>query len=249
MPIGAAAFTAAFFLLLTVKQVPPAIVCGAIALAMIVRWMWDTDRGPSHPPVDVGDGITVPVYMTGPASHSWWATVVLILVATAIYGALVFSYLDLWTVSAALWPAPDAMPSLAYPLAAAALLALASVAIAFASRALGKDARRSMGAALVVALVALCAAFGIDLYAMLATGLGPRQSSYGAVVFTMIAAQGFYVVVVAVMVLYTLARAGAGRLDRVRRATFDNTMLLAYYTVAQGGVGLALVHGFPRLAG
>ena len=221
-------------------------MCGAVALAMIVRWMWDTDRGPTHPPVEVGGGMTVPVYMTGPASHSWWAMVVLILVATAIYGALVFSYLDLWTVSAKFWPAPHVMPSLGYPLGAAALLALASGAIAWASRALGRDAQRWMGGALVVALVALCAAFGIDLYAMLATELRPRESSYGAVVFAMIATQGFYVAVVAVMVLYTLARAGAGRLDRVRRATFDNTMLLAYYTAVQGGVGLALVHGFPR---
>ncbi len=247
MPIGAAAFTAAFFLLLTLKQMPPAIVCGAIALAMIVRWMWDTDRGPTHPPVHVGDGITVPVSMAGPVSHSWWAMVVLILVATAIYGALVFSYLDLWTVSGKHWPAPHAMPSLGYPLAAAALLALASSAIAFASRALTHNAQRSMGGALVVALMALCAAFGIDLYAMLASELQPRQSSYGAVVFAIISIQGLYVVVVAAMVLYTLARAGAGRLDRVRRATFDNTMLLAYYTIVQGAIGLALVHGFPRL--
>ena len=69
MPIGAAAFTAAFFLLLTLKQVLPAGVCGAIAFAMIVRWMWDTDPGASHPPVDIGDGIRIPVYMRdGPAS-------------------------------------------------------------------------------------------------------------------------------------------------------------------------------------
>ena len=108
------------------------------------------------------------------------------------------------------WPAPDATPSLGYPLAAAALLALAGLAIAAASRALRSDAKRLMGAALVMALGALCAAFGIDLYAMLATGLEPRQSSYGAVVFAIVATQGFYVVIVAAMVLYTLARAEPG---------------------------------------
>ena len=53
--------------------------------------------------------------------------------------------------------------------------------------------------------------------------------------------------VVALMALYTLARDVAGLLDRERRATFDNTMLLAYYTAAQGALGLAVVHGFPRL--
>jgi cytochrome c oxidase subunit I+III len=247
MPIGSAAFTAAFFLLLTLKQVLPACVCGAIALAMIVRWMWDTDPGTSHPAVDIGDGIRLPVYMAGPASHSWWAAVVLVLVAIATYGAMVFSYLYLWTVSPKFWPAADTMPPLTYPLAAAALLALASGAIVFASRALDDGAKRSMGGALVVALVALCAAFGVDLYAMLETTIMPRQSSYGAAVFTIVSTQGFCVTVVVAMTLYTLCRAGAGLLDRVRRVTFDNTMLLAHYTVAQGAVGLAVVHGFPRL--
>jgi cytochrome c oxidase subunit I+III len=247
MPIGSAAFTAAFFLLLTLKQVLPAFVCGAIALAMIVRWMWNTDPGPSHPPADIGDGIRLPVYMEGPASHSWSATVVLILVAIATYGAVVFSYLYLWTVSPKFWPAADAMPPLTYPLAAAALLALASGAIAYASHALNDDAKRSMAGALVVALVALCAAFGVDLYAMLETAITPRQSSYGAAVFTIISSQSFYVTIVVVMTLYTLCRAKAGLLDRVRRVTFDNTMLLVHYTVAQGAVGLAVVHGFPRL--
>ena len=42
--------------------------------------------------------------MSGPASHSWWAMVVLILVAIALFGALVFSYLYLWTVSPQVWP-------------------------------------------------------------------------------------------------------------------------------------------------
>jgi cytochrome c oxidase subunit I+III len=61
--------------------------------------------------------------------------------------------------------------------------------------------------------------------------------------------QGFHVVVLAVMALYTLARSLAGRLDAVRRVTFDNTMLLWHYAVAQGIVGLALTYGFPLAVG
>jgi cytochrome c oxidase subunit I+III len=36
-------------------------------------------------------------------------------------------------------------------------------------------------------------------------------------------------------------------LSPLRRVTFDNARLLLYYTVAQSLLGLALVHGFPRL--
>ena len=52
-----------------------------------------------------------------------------------------------------------------------------------------------------------------------------------------------------IMGLYTIARWLAGKLDSVRRATFDNTMLFWHYTVGQGLVGLLVVHGFPRLTG
>ena len=223
MPIGAAAFTAAFFLLLTVKLPLPAYVCGVVAFVMILRWMWDTDPGPSHPPVDIGAGIKLPVYMAGPASHSWWATVVLLLVAAATYGSIVFSYLFLWMGSPQLWPAPDATPAPGYPLASAALLAVAAAAIAFASRALDADARRAMAIALVVAMLAPVR--GVRARSLLGPrqAISPRDSSYGAIVFALVATQGLYAVLVTVMIFYTLARAWAKRLDRVRRATFDNT--------------------------
>ena len=60
--------------------------------------------------------------------------------------------------------------------------------------------------------------------------------------------EAFYGVAIGAMALYTLAYHRAGRLDRVRRAVFDNTRLFWSYTVAQSLAGLALVHGFPRLA-
>jgi cytochrome c oxidase subunit I+III len=49
------------------------------------------------------------------------------------------------------------------------------------------------------------------------------------------------------MPCYTLARSFCGLLDPARRATFDNTRLIWYYTVGQGLVALATIHLFPRL--
>jgi cytochrome c oxidase subunit I+III len=51
------------------------------------------------------------------------------------------------------------------------------------------------------------------------------------------------------MAAYSLARSWAGRLSPTRRATFDNTMLLWHYTVAQGVIGLAALHAVPRWLG
>ena len=87
MPIGAAAFTAAFFLLLTVKLAVPAIRLRrrrarddpALAVGYRPRRGHRTGRHRRRHQL-------AGVHGTGPASHSWWATVVLILVAVAMYG-------------------------------------------------------------------------------------------------------------------------------------------------------------------
>jgi cytochrome c oxidase subunit I+III len=246
-PFVAALFTAAFFLLLTVKLVVPAFACAVIAVAGLVHWAWALDPGPSQPPVDIGGGLRVPVYATGPQSHSWWATVVLMLVAGSIYGCAIFSYLYLWTVSPQVWPAADALPGLASPLAAVALLLASSGAIHFAHLALGKSRLRLMRAALAGAILLFAAGFGADLYGQ--RELSPTASSHGAAVAFFLSLEGFYGLAVIAMALFALARCAAGLLDRVRRAAFDSAMLLWHYAVAQSLAGLALVHGFPRLVG
>ena len=60
---------------------------------------------------------------------------------------------------------------------------------------------------------------------------------------------GFFVAVCLILAGLAVARRVAGRLDAARRVTFDNARLFWHYTVAQSLVGLALVHGFPRLVG
>jgi cytochrome c oxidase subunit I+III len=246
-PILAAIFTAAFFLLLTVKLVVPSFACGVVATLLIIRWLWDTDPGPAYAPVDIGGGIRLPVYVTGPQSHSWWAIVVLILVSGSIFACLVFSYLFLWTTSPQLWPAVAALPALGYPFAAGALLALSSVAVGVAGRAIERGTVWPMRLALALAIPLATAAVSVELAGHWRAGWRPSESGYGALLYTIIGLQGLFVAVVATMVAYTLARSAAGLIDRVRRATLDNTTLLWHYTTAQGLSALALVHFFPRL--
>ena len=249
-PVIAAFGTAGFFLLLTVKLVVPAAICGVIAIVMVLCWMWTTDPGPSHPPVAVGGGLRLPVYMTGPSSHSWWAMVVLILVSGSIFGSMLFSYLFLWTVSPDVWPSAESLPAAAWPFASGALLAASSALIAWFSRGLRQDAgQTALRLGMPVAIILLSAALALDFAGQWRTGLRPEQSAYAAAVYTIIALQALFVAILLIMGLYTVARSVRGLLDGTRRATFDNTMLLWHYTTAQGVIGLALVHAFPRLIG
>jgi cytochrome c oxidase subunit I+III len=246
-PLVAALGTAGFFLLLTVKLVLPAIAFGAVALAMVLRWLWDSDPGPAHPPVDIGGGIRLPVSVAGPSSHSWWAMGVLILVSASIFASLVFSYLFIWTVSPQLWTG-RALPALQAPLLSAVLLLASAGGVAWCGRRLRAappGRQRALQGMLLAAVALLGASFAAELQGHLASGVGPRQDAYGALVYMVLVLQGMFVALVACMGLYTAARSVAGLLGPDRRATFDNTRLLWYYTAAQGVLAGALLHGFP----
>jgi cytochrome c oxidase subunit I+III len=252
-PVLSAFFTAAFFMLLTVKLILPAAVCGVLAFWFMIQWAWATDPGPSHPPVDIGGGITLPVYAAGPVSHSWWAVASLLVVAGMMFACMVGSYLFLWLVNPSAWPpAGIELPGLAWPASSGALYLIGSGAIALASRQLrGADRRSPWSVPALVALALPCAIGGaaIDLSAQWRSGLSPETHAYGASVYAIVSIQTFFVIVTVVMGLYTIARWLAGKLDSARRATFDSVMLFWHYTTGQGLVGLLVVHGFPRAIG
>jgi cytochrome c oxidase subunit I+III len=239
-PVIAAWFTAAFFLLLTFKLVAPALLCGVVALGALLRWGWELDPPPRHPAVHVGGGVRLPDYATGPGSQAWWAIVILMLVAGALYDCLLFSYLYLWTVSPQVWPA--AMPSAALPLSAAGLVVASSAAVGYANRQLK---RRGGCEALLLAVPLLIVAFLLNVRAQ--EDVSPTDSAYGAIVYTVLSVDGFFVAVAVTLALYALARRAAGLLDGARRVNFDNARLFWHYVAAQTLAGMAMVHGFPRL--
>ena len=166
-----------------------------------------------------------------------------------MFASLVFSYFYLWTVSPQQWPTPADLPPLAPVLASAALLAAAGAILVAAAAAL-KRSRPTIAAVLMaIAAIAAGLACALDGWALVRWGLDPTASGYAATVATVVALQAFFACVVASMAAYTLARAISGLLAPTRRATFDATRLMTWYTIAQGLAGLALVHGFPRLVG
>ncbi len=241
-PLAGALFTAAFFFALTFKLVLPAAVFFVVAIAALLHWGWHLDPPAGLPPVDIGGGIKLPVYMSGPASQAWWAMVVLMLVAGSLYACALFSYLYLWTVSPEVWPAGSSNPIL--PMVTAVLLLLSTVAVGLANRGVTRDGDCR---ALWLALPLLLAAFGFHLAGQ--WHLSPSESAYGAIVYAILSIDGFFIASAVMLALFALARRRAGRLDRERRVSFDNARLFWHYTVAQTLAGLLMVQGFPRLVG
>jgi cytochrome c oxidase subunit I+III len=246
-PVLAAVFTAAFFLILTVKLVTIALICGAIAVGCILYWTWQLDP-PSAGIVSIGGGTQLPTDVSGPNSHAWWAMIVLMIVAGALYMSFVFSYLYMWTVSPGVWPSRQALPHWLYPAAALALLLTSSAAIAFSGRRLAESTPRLAWSALVaLALVLLSAASAVDVYGQWTSGLRPSSNAYSALVTLGLFLEIQLVLALIMMGGFVIARRLTGKLNAARRITYDNLAQLWHYTVAQSTVGIVLMHGFPRM--
>ncbi len=245
-PFAAAAFTAAFFMLLTVQLYAVAITCGVLAVAMMLIWSWSNDPEPLGD-VDIGHGVRVPSYANGSLSHAWWAVVVLMLVAGSLYFAYVFSYLFTWTVSPQLWSEGAPLrPALIWPWASAALLTLAAAGIHVASNIIGRS-HGAFIALVLIATTALVAALMVEFVGHWISGLRPDANAYGALVYLASVLQLEIVGAILILGPYTIARVMAGRASAERRVTFDVFLLLAYYAIGQGLIGLLLVHGFPSV--
>jgi cytochrome c oxidase subunit I+III len=250
--VSAAVFTAAFFLLLTIKAVTLSAICGVLAVASCLVWAWHLDK-PSKGTAAIGAGITLETYRSGPSSHSWWAMVVLMIVSAALYLSYAFSYLYLWTVSPEVWApkgSPD-LPGLIYPAGSLALLLAGVIVMFITGRSLPRAARVDLrtAMALVIASVLLIAAVALEVWGHWQTGLDPKATSYGALVYMSAVLTAQAGIAVVIMCLFAGARALTRQLDAERRVTFDNAAIYYYYTAAQGALGLILVHGFPRLMG
>ena len=250
--IGAAG-TAGFFLFLTVKLVVPAALCGVVGMAAILAWVWQLDDGRSRPQVNIGGGLTLPTYVSGPTSHSWWAMVVLILVGSATYLSMVYAYLYTWTITQGPWPTVAlAAQDWHWPALSLGLFAAGSLAIRFGSHRLGRNRERADAAVPLALLIAMAATLGATAVAagdQWQMGLRPEESAYGAVVYMLLALVAFHGAVLSVMGLFTAARAVTGRLNAVWRVTYDNTMLFWHYTSAIGACTLLIVYGFPLAIG
>jgi len=244
-PFLAAIFTAAFFMLLTVKLIAVALVCGVLAIGFILIWTWSSDPEPFGD-VDIGRGVRVPTYVSGPRSHAWWAVVILMLVAGSLYLAYVFSYLYVWTVAPQYWPSDRRpLPDLAWPSGSGAMLLASAGSFWLAGRCLGRS-RAAFTALVLAAVTALSGGLAIELIGHWRSGLRPDANSHAALAYLASALQLQIVAAVVVIASYTLARSFTGRLSAKRRVTVDVLALLGYYAVGQGLLGLLLVHGFPR---
>jgi len=242
LPLLGALGTAAFFLLLTVKWVATGLAFGVLAVVCVVAWLWQTDRLPAAG-VQVADHVRLPLGAARTRSHSWWATVVLLVVDFTVLASLAFAHLHLSMLLTVCPPPGAALPPLARMGLAAAGFVGSGVLLWWSGRPLATQGlSRARLLPLLAATLALAAAFGELLSGMADAGLSPAAHGWGASIAALLAYVGFRLVVVVVAAAYLAARIWSGLATPRQRATFDNTALLWWGLSVQGAFVALLPH-------
>ena len=243
-PLLAAVFTAGFFVILTIQGYTPALISGVLAIVCMLRWLWETDRPVALAKVDVGAGIEVPTYVTGPISHGWWAMVILLIVIGMIYLMTIFSFVFLYGIHPQFWrKSAEAfwlLPIVGGYGAAAGLVLLGRHLLARPG-----TTRWSPIAPMLAGVAALAIAFVVDFSSWRSNGLDPELSAQGALVHAFLAQQGMLVGIALLMAVYLAARNSRGLVTRPRNTTFDVITLFLLYCAAQGGTSAMLTRLFP----
>ena len=245
-PLSAAVFTAGFFLSLTVQAYPFAVFCGLVAVVSTLRWLWETDRPISQESAEIGGGIEVPISITGPNSHGWWALNTLLVVIGMIGFMALFAYLYLYGRNPGMWSSPPPIGQTALIL----LLEAGAFAAAWGGRRVLAGRKGQVSGDLPWMLQALAAALlvgalWLDISGWLATGLAPTHNGMGATVFMLAALQGQVVVVAVIMATYLAFREARGLLSTPTNVTMDIVARFIGFAAAQGVIFTLVPRVFP----
>ncbi|KQV82351.1 cytochrome B [Massilia sp. Root351] len=249
-PLVAAAGTAGYFLLLTVKWTVPAWLCGLLAVAAVMAWLWQTDRVPPMASAKVADRLRLPVGERGCRGHSWWACVIMLVVDGCIFASFGFTHIHL-AMQLAVCPPPGAsLPAAQWAWLSSALWVAGAALIALACRPARPGempGEPQCGLRLLVAGALACtlAAMGSDIASLATAGLSAKRDAWSASVAVLSAYQALHVVLLALAAPYLCARSWRGHLTADSRATLNNVALIWYYTAAQG----VLAAWLPRIMG
>ena len=249
LPFWAAVFTGGVFILATYHWWWAAALCGVAALVMILIWLWTgTAIIPEKKTKDVGLGLSLPIYRSGPSSVGWWAMFILMLGDMTAFVSLVFGYFFFWTIHQDFPPDGVAGPGVFWPVLALGLLT-ASWILTLLSRRLN---RQDKGAAYhgVLGSAALLAVLGGG--ALLAgpwfTGLDPTTHAYPAIVWVLVIWTAVHVLAGLIMQAYCLARRLAGRMDAEHDIDICNVTLYWHFVALTVLITVAVIAGFPLVA-
>ncbi|EAU41757.1 Cytochrome c oxidase [Fulvimarina pelagi HTCC2506] len=249
MTMWAAAFLGAVFIFATFHWWYLTIAAMVLATGSILVWVWrGTAIVPEKREKDVGLGLTLPLYVSGPKAVGWWAMFITMIGDGTAFMSLIFGYFFYVTIHAEFPPAVTTGPGVFWPVAAFVVFAL-TWGLAYAARQLNEAgqvtiARLSMGAGGVVALLAGV----VMLLGPYLTGLDPVSHVYPATVWIIAIWTAVHAAAGSIMLFYCLARSIFGHLTPVYDADIRNVALYWHFVLATAFVTVATLAFAPLLS-
>jgi cytochrome c oxidase subunit I+III len=242
----AAATLGGFFILGTFHLWTLALISLAVAVGVIWRWLWKgTSVIPEKAEKDVGLGLRLPLYMSGPSSVSWWAMFITMLAILTAFACLIFGYFFYWTIHEDFPPASAKGPGILWPCVAAGLL-LGSWALTLLAR---RWNRSTNAIAFYAGLGAACLLSLAGGAAILAgpwlTGLDPTGHVYAAIVWLLAIWVALHAATGFIMQIYCLTSRMAGRMTARHDIDIWNVTLFWHFVAITVVITVAVIAGFP----
>lgn len=245
-PLVAALTLGGFFVFGTFHWWWPAVVSLVASLLLICHWLWtSTALHPEKREKDVGLGLTLPLYVSGPASIGWWAMFITMLADVTAFICLVFGYFFFWTVHDDFPPSNATGPGASWPGLGGACICAAWLLIMGARRFNAADRAASFYGALGAAFVLASAGAAALVFAPWTTGMDPTTHVYDAIVWLLVIWTALHVAIGLIMLAYCGLGRLAGRLTKDYDIDIHNVVLYWHFTMLTVAITTAVIVGFP----
>jgi cytochrome c oxidase subunit I+III len=234
------------FIALTYHWWIPTLICAVITFIAIMYWLWTgTAQIPKAKEADVGLGLKLPIYVSGPASVGWWAMFITMVGDGTAFASLIFGYFFYWTIHDD-YTAGAVGPGAFWPMVAMVLFLL-GWALTLLARQWNEKGPTGCRAALVAAMVVTLAACAAGLAGPYVHGMDPTSNVYPATVWIVAIWTVTHGVVGFVMQAYCLARSLAGRMTGEYDQDIRNVALYWHFMAFTAVVTFSVLGLFPSV--
>jgi cytochrome c oxidase subunit I+III len=248
LPVVAAVFTGGIFIFPTFKLWTAMAVSTVIALGVILYWFWvGSALIPEKQEKEIGLGVRVPLYASGPASVGWWAMFITMLADITAFASILFGYFFYWSLKSEFPPSGVPTPHPLLPMAAAGLLG-ASWLLTIGARSWNKaDRAVAFYSALAVGVVFALAGAATLIWGLWTAGLDPKVHVYAATLWLIAIWTALHAVIGAIMQMYCLARRWAKRMTAQYDIDICNTVLYWHFVALTTAAAVTVLAVFPSM--
>jgi len=222
-----------------------AIAFAVLALALGLRWLWDTGLRQDPEPIAIGEGMELPSSRVSQQSVGWWGMVFTLVFDAAFFASLLFGYLFLWTI-APNWPPPSFLDP--DPLLAAVTLVALAAGLIGGMRAAAAN-RRERSAARQLSLIVAATGHLVAMAGFVAVPvlLAPpaTEHAYAASVVMLSAYGALHTGLSGVGALFVLSRCRSGFVSPRRNVDIRNLAAFSTYAGVTGAVVVGAIYLMP----